>query len=560
MTNVINAYGVSDLWPTPPPLASKMVSRIKKFEGRYKHDLNILEPSAGKGDLIEALNADSRYDNNLYSKISAIEIYPDLIATLLGKGIKVIDSDFLTFAGPDKFDLIIMNPPFRDGDKHLLKAIDIMYRGQIICLLNAETLRNPYTNTRKMLVDKLKELGAEIEYIAGGFRDAERRTDVEVALIDIKIHRKLEDDLFKGCDDEAEKFSDTVEEKHEVSTGKKIPELVAEYNQIIAKCTETFLDYFKNYRKVGKYIWLNKEPERYRTGSPGDMTALMQRHVNEMLVAVRKDFWREALELPEVRKRLTSKKRDEFNAKLEQCEKMDFTEGNIRNFVLNLICTYEETLTQAVVDIFDMFTRHGYNDQNAYEKNIHYFNGWKTNDAFKINKKVVIPMGWQSTDGSGPFTDWNGEWRLKTYDDVTRKLHDIDTVMCYFDGMDSYLSMTDVITRELAAGRSSGIESTYFKITCHKKGTIHLTFQSEDILRRFNVVACKGKGWLPCDYGAKPFMELTHEEKSVTEAFEGKTSYEQNVKRPLFAPKGDQFKIEYEEKPTGQMELFKKVA
>jgi len=559
MTNVINAYGVSDLWPTPPLLASKMISRIKKFEGTYKHDLNILEPSAGKGDLIEALNADSRYNNNRYEKISAIEIDPDLRATLLGKNIKVIDSDFLTFAGQDKFDLIIMNPPFRDGDKHLLKAIDIMYRGQIICLLNAETLRNPHTNTRKMLVDKLSELDAEIEYIAGGFRDAERRTDVEVALIDIKIHRKLEDDLFKGCDDEAEKFSETVEEKHEVSTGKKIPELVAEYNQIIAKCTETFLDYFKNYRKVGKYIWLNKEPSRCSTATK-DMTALMQHFVNEMLVAVRKDFWREALELPEVRKRLTSKKRDEFNAKLEQCEKMDFTENNIRNFVLNLIGTYEETLTQAVVDIFDMFTRHGYNDQNAYEKNIHYFNGWKTNSAFKINKKVVIPMGWQNTDGSGPFTDWHGEWRLKTYDDVTRKLHDIDTVMCYFDGMDSYLSMTDVIASELAAGRSSGIESTYFKITCHKKGTIHLTFQSEDILRRFNIVACKGKGWLPCDYGAKPFMELTHEERSVAEAFEGKASYEQNVKRPLFAPKGDQFKIEYEEKPTGQMELFKKVA
>ena len=27
-----------------------------------------------------------------------------------------------------------MNPPFDNGDKHLLKAIDIMYNGQIVCL------------------------------------------------------------------------------------------------------------------------------------------------------------------------------------------------------------------------------------------------------------------------------------------------------------------------------------------------------------------------------------------------------------------------------------------
>ena len=40
-----------------------------------------------------------------------------------------------------------MNPPFSEGDKHLLKAINIMKNGgQIVCILNAETIKNPYSN------------------------------------------------------------------------------------------------------------------------------------------------------------------------------------------------------------------------------------------------------------------------------------------------------------------------------------------------------------------------------------------------------------------------------
>ena len=96
----------------------------------------------------------SSCDSYRNANISAIEINKDLFAALRGKNIKVIDYDFLLFSGPDKFDLIIANPPFNEGDKHLLKAIDIMYRGEIVFLLNAETLKNPYSNSRKSLVKK----------------------------------------------------------------------------------------------------------------------------------------------------------------------------------------------------------------------------------------------------------------------------------------------------------------------------------------------------------------------------------------------------------------------
>jgi len=186
------------------------------------------------------------------------------------------------------------------------------------------------------------------------------------------------------------------------------------------------------------------------------------------------------------------------------------------------------------LEIFDMFTvRHCY-DGGVHEKNIHYYNGWKTNKAFKVGKRVVIPI-YGAGCGDGPFRSWNG-WKLNW--DAARTLRDIDVVMNYFDGMASFFSIADALENafnlEPNAPTQSGIDSTYFKITVHKKGTIHLTFKDEDILRRFNVVACRGKNWLPGDFGTKSYESLSCDEQSVVDSFEGRESYDKFVNVPLF--------------------------
>jgi hypothetical protein len=515
-------------YPTP----KKMIERMAKLiNGTPK---KILEPSAGKGDLVEGIQEASVYHKGHYCgqkfrhvDFSAIEVNKDLRATLRGKRIKVIDTDFLTYSGPDKYDLIIANPPFDDGDKHLLKAINIMYRGQIIFLLNAETLRNPHTNTRKELVGKLKELKANVKYYKGAFKNAERPTGVEVALIDITIERNIEDDLFDGADDTAHKARPRIENNHEIVTGKAVEDLVVEYNEIITIGTETIISYYRNYRKVCKYIGLNKEADRH-DHSGKDMTEKMQNQLNDMITAVRVDFWRRTLDLKEVTARLTSKKQDEFEHALKERADMDFTENNIRAFILNIIGSYEKTIMDSVLEIFDRFTiKHCYRD-TVHEKNIHYFNGWKTNDAFKVNKKVIMPI---YGSFGGAFRNWSGGWDLDYK--AAQELRDIDLVANYFDGMDGYLSMTDAIKAAFAKGQSRKIRSTYFTIHCYQKGTIHLTFNDMDILRRFNVTACKGKGWLPEDYAAKSYKELSCEERETVDTFEGKASYAKNINRVL---------------------------
>jgi hypothetical protein len=84
-----------------------------------------------------------------------------------------------------------MNPPFANGDLHLLKAIDIQKNGgKIVCILNAETIDNPYSNTRKLLANTLNKYNAEIKYYENAFVGSERTTVVCVAVVYIDIPRK----------------------------------------------------------------------------------------------------------------------------------------------------------------------------------------------------------------------------------------------------------------------------------------------------------------------------------------------------------------------------------
>ncbi|MDD2467791.1 MAG: DUF4942 domain-containing protein [Desulfobulbus sp.] len=519
-------FNNSTFYPTPRELGRKMAQKVK---GCPEY---ILEPSAGKADLIEVYS-ETKDRHGTKRKFSAIEIDPDLRATLRGKNIAVIDHDFLAFNGPDKFDLILMNPPFGDGDKHLLKAIDIMYSGQIVCLLNAETLRNTHTRSRQELAKKLEELGAETEYLPGAFQNAERKTNVEVVLVNIVIERKVEEDLFAGCGDKVSEFDDKVDENYEVANGKHIEELVAEFNQIVALSMETIVGYYQNYKKVGQYIGLNKEPDKYlRTADT--LTKLMQGTTNTTIRRIRHDFWRKTLDLPEVKKRMTKKRLNEFEEMVKDRTNMDFTENNIRGFLLNLISGYNDTLTKAVLEVFDLFTIKHCWDDGVFTDNIHYFNGWKTNDAFRVGKKVIIPV--YGGHGNGPFLDWMDRTEWKLDHQVDASLRDIDIVMNYFDGSPHYLSISDSINRAFARGQNRGIKSTYFTLTAYKKGTLHLTFNDENILRRFNVAACLGREWLPMNYGQKSYHDMSPEEQTVVDAFEigGAVEYTKNLGQAVF--------------------------
>ena len=192
-----------DFYPTPKSLIGKMFSKIKINTDKNTY---ILEPSAGKGDLIDGFKTFfcnktwiTKQKIDEYVKVDCVEKDYNLNNLLRGKNENVVWDDFLTFNAPRFYDVIVMNPPFSNGVKHLLKAIEIQERigGQIVCILNAETLRNTYSNDRKYLMQLLRDYNADIEYIENAFVDSERGTNVEIAIIYINVPMKDNETMFE---------------------------------------------------------------------------------------------------------------------------------------------------------------------------------------------------------------------------------------------------------------------------------------------------------------------------------------------------------------------------
>ena len=97
----------------------------------------------------------------------------------------------------------------------------------------------------------------------------------------------------------------------------------------------------------------------------------------------------------------------------------------------------------------------------------------------------------------------------------------------------------DITKRNHSIGVEDNLKSSFFEnIKYYKKGTLHLTFRDDDVLRKFNIIACKAKGWLPSDYGYKSYEDYTEKDRLIVDSFEGKESYKASmVSKPQFARK-----------------------
>lgn len=510
-----------NFYPTPEKLISKMLSKVVN-----KRNIRaILEPSAGMGHIVDYLYKSDSF-NYRKSNIFLIENDPNLQAHLRAKNFdtrnekkgfsyNLIDSDFLHYNGIESFDLIIANFPFSDGEKHLLKAIDLMFSGQIVCLINAETLKNPYSNRRKQLIQKLEETNATVEYLEGEFEFAERKTNVEVALVYINIEATVEKDIFNNIQDEKEEEIN-FKEDYSLENTESIKSLVCRYELEKERVREFILNFYNSSALVSDYLKLKV------TGvgelEDGTLTDTIKYQLNQFSKNIKKKYWNKAIELDVIKDKLTTEKRKEFRELLKQNDKIEFNENNLYQLLENLIKDLPEMMSDSVISLFKSFTNYALHDSHygkEFKKNVHFFSGWKTNHGYKVQKKVIMPfyqdMRWSNTMDV-------------SYDQVDF-LDNIDKVLKYFKRSDWTRDMSDICKESLKEGKSKKIDTGFFYVSFYKKGTIHLEFKDEDVLRLFNIEAGRKLKFLPDDYGLKKYDDLDEESRVIIDQFEGKKNY-----------------------------------
>lgn len=513
-----------DFYPTPDDLIEKMLEGVDFYIVG-----SVLEPSAGKGDLAEGINAIFKRKTGLrwgerILDLDCIELQPELQMILKGKGYRVVHNDFLTYSTYKRYDLIISNPPFSQGAKHLLKMLDMQESGGgVICLLNAETLKNPYTAERKVLVHRLETLQADINYIDNAFMDAERKTPVEVAIVKVFIPQKerssfiFEETLKKAMDleyrERAEADSTDLAENAfikvivrqyniEVEAGIK---LIDEFNAMKPHILREFTDSGNN-SILGLIL---------NNGDPRNNTVTYNSFVKE----VRKKYWKALFNNPKFTGQLTSQLLRDYYNRVADLANYDFSIYNILTIREEMSKQVVKGVEEAIVALFDELS-HKYHYFNETSNNIHYFNGWKTNKSWIINKKVIIPLsGYRDLCYS-----WGGY--KPTHREVVDKLTDIEKGFNYLDGgLTDGIDMMAVLKKAEEDEQTKKVQLKYFTVTFYKKGTCHIEFTNEDLLKKFNIFGAQRKGWLPPSYGKKGYKEMDPEEQAVVDDFEGEHEY-----------------------------------
>lgn len=485
----------TQFYPTPEALAEKMWA---KFEPRFENGY-VLEPSAGDGALLKPRFTEqgSRQHQRRLRDVDVIEI-DEARRALLDDRFNVVGSDFLSFAAIEKYSRIIMNPPFNVGVEHVLHAWDGLLEGQVVALVNAETIRNPFSAQRKRLGKLLQSYG-NVEYVQAAFVDAERQTDVEVAILSL-VKENGRDAQFAQVkawllnpqdDDEAQysppelngtevaNLSRYVEEQvatfqNTVNLIKKMSHLNAMRCQMLARLGETF---------DKKYGEETKPSDR--TAKP---VAVMDKTVAEEIADARERAWLSVMDSTGVQKIASYKMSEQIHASLKDFVKVPFTVEKVHTFLESVLQSAPDLLNGVLDAGFDAFARYWSVDNGVF------YRSWKSNAkhrAFGMKLKTtrfIVPN----------VMSYRNRGAEQSVGEFVRAMHYLDTgdlPALGSVGLADVSKLTEAIRQP--GSRQAGVYADYRYFAGTQ--TLHVFPRRKDLVEKLNLNVARRRQWLPAD-------------------------------------------------------------
>ncbi len=200
-------------------------------------------------------------------------------------------------------------------------------------------------------------------------------------------------------------------------------------------------------------------------------------------------------------------------ARIREFADYEFSYYNIYQLYCDLNKDIIENIRKTILALFDDFThKHSYAECS---KNVHY-NGWRTNNAFKVRRKVIVPM-YALNDR------FNWDYGFRIPYEAGRRLRDIEKVFDYLGGRitDDHSDLEAVIQTAAQTHQSRGIRFKHFTADFFKKGTCHLVFHDDRLIKKLNIFAGQQKKWLPPGYGTTAYGDFEAEAQEVIKSFDG---------------------------------------
>lgn len=303
---------------------------------------------------------------------------------------------------------------------------------------------------------------------------------METCIVKISKVKKGEDFEFDNYDKDRVNMSEGILE-NELATRDIVQNIIDDYARS-KKFFEEGILLLKKADAIAKSISSDYAVDTFKIASSGGS---LQGRLVQFCDDMRSGVWQKLSRQLNIDRYMTTKLRDDFSKFMRDQGGFAVTHNNIKQFVEFVMMNKGNILERAIEECFDFFTKH-------YHENRDHVEGWKTNDSWKVNKKVILPYIVE-------YRDWGrgGEFSLKWSNGA--KMADIDKAMCFIVGrnFEHIRSIESALETSFKNGASGQCQSTFFDIRYFKKGTIHITFRDDFLWKEFNMRACNMKEWLP---------------------------------------------------------------
>ena len=481
-----------DFYPTPENVINRMMM------GEDYINKTILEPSAGSGNIVRWLQ------RNGAREVLACETDTNLQQILQRTGCRMIGADFLTVTREQvsHVDMIVMNPPFSQGVRHICHAYEIAPAGCcIIALCNTSNLESTYSRSYREFQELVKMHGYS-ENMGECFEDAERVTRCRVSLIKIWKDGQGADE-FKGY------FSafDEDEQGNQCEGLMQynfVRDIVNRYIQAVKLFDQT-MQAAEQINRAAEFIDYTVETDA-KTGEqravkhtygalPITFKAVTTREAQDSVIGgeithltykreLQKYYWRIIFQKLNMAKFVTKELREQINRFIEQRQNVPFTMGNIYRVVNEVIQTNGQRMRRAIVEAFDLVCKFSAENVTALET-------WKTNSNYMVNRRFIVPSMTETRYGGGmEVRRW---YSCRGY---AEELEDVCKGLCFLTGQDyDKVGTLYSCVENTRPDWGTWFEWGFFRVRGYKKGTMHFEFIDEDTWYRFNQVVAEERGY-----------------------------------------------------------------
>jgi predicted RNA methylase len=160
---------------TPPDVAALVVDEADIHEG-----MTVLEPSAGKGALAIAAR-------DCGGVVTCVEIDSDLTSPKPPTFFTWVTADFLTWTPELRFDRVVMNPPFADGQDvaHISRAFTFLRpQGRLVSVAPSGIVTNSTRKYRDFRAELKRVNGSFIDLPAGSFKESDTMVNTVLVVMD----------------------------------------------------------------------------------------------------------------------------------------------------------------------------------------------------------------------------------------------------------------------------------------------------------------------------------------------------------------------------------------